>query len=263
MNDFLKSLLKRGLAPYAIAAVVLLAGVTGVLAETGTFSGTASPTPTPSAGGASGATAGIAGFPAAGGGDNIVQVVNHSDGQFRMGGRTQLNRIPGPTVGPKNEAVAFSSCTGCQTMAVALQIDLMGPAAHNVQPFNEAQPTNYRCNGCATLAWALQYVITVDDPTQVPPDVRNLMQQMDATLRDIQTGNYTLNQAISRVEAVIAQFQELAGSLIEQRQIATDPTTPGASPLPETTSPSATPTVSGSPTESPTPAAQPSSSPSV
>jgi putative peptide zinc metalloprotease protein len=262
MNDFLKSLLKRGLAPYAIAAVVLLAGVTGVLAETGTLPG-ATPTPTPSASDTSnGSASTTAGYPAAGGGDNIVQVVNHSDGHFRMDGRVKLDQIPGPNVGPKNEGISYASCTGCQTMAVALQIDLVSPSVHNFQPLNKAQAVNMACNSCDTFAWALQYVITVDDPTQVPSDVRDLMQQMDATLRDIKVGNYTVSQAIARVEAVIAQFKELAGSLNDQRDMATNPTTPGASPMPNEASPSTTPSVSGSPTESPTPSSQPSPSPS-
>jgi hypothetical protein len=264
MKVSLKSVLKRGVTPYAIAAVLLLGGVSGVLAETGALSGTATttPTPTPSASDSSAATSQVAGYPAAGGGDNIVQVVNHSDSQFRMNGRIQLNQIPGPNVGPKNEALAFSSCTGCETMAVALQIDLMSPSARNVQPFNLAQTKNYRCTGCEGFSWALQYVITVDDPTQVPSDVRELIRQMDATLRDIKTGNYTVSQAIQKVEAVIAQFKELAGDLDDQRDLSTDPTTPGASPLPDSASPSASPTVSAAPTESPTPSAQPSPSPS-
>ena len=48
------------------------------------------------------------------------------DGRLRIRGGIQLNHIPGPTVGPVNLADASSSCVDCQTIAVAMQINLIG-----------------------------------------------------------------------------------------------------------------------------------------
>jgi hypothetical protein len=48
-----------------------------------------------------------------GGGKNIVQVINQTDNRLRVDGNVQLNRIPGPSVAPVNEATALSpSCVG-------------------------------------------------------------------------------------------------------------------------------------------------------
>ena len=265
----LTALLKRRGVPYVVAGAVLLLGVSGVAvaAETGTFSSSPSSTPPPSvAAAASTDTGQLAGFPAAGGGNNIVQVINHADGHFRMDGKVKLNQIQGPNAGPQNLAFAYSSCTDCQTMAVALEINLISTTARNIQPLNKAVAINYRCTRCVTYARAIQYDIQVDDPHQVRSDVRDLTRQMDATLKHIKSSHETFLQALDEVNTVIAEFNGLGMYLQDRHDMATDPMTPGASPLPpasDSPSDSATPTVSGAPVESPSPSPQatPSTSP--
>ena len=267
-GTMLQALLKRGGVPYLAAGVVLLLGVSGVAvaAETGTFSSSPSTSPPPSvAAPASSDTSQLAGFPAAGGGNNIVQVINHADGHFRMDGKVKLNQIPGPNAGPQNLAFAYSSCTDCQTMAVALEINLISTTARNIQPLNKAVAINYRCTRCVTYARAIQYDIQVDDPHQVRSDVRDLTRQMDATLKHIKSSHETFLQALDDVNAVIAEFKGLGTYLKDQHDMATDPMTPGASPLPpasDSPTDSPTPTVSGAPVESPLPSPQATPSPS-
>ena len=262
----LTALLKRGGVPYLAAGVVLLLGVSGVAVadETGTFSSSPSTSPPPSvAAPASSDTSQLAGFPAAGGGNNIVQVINHADGHFRMDGKVKVNQIPGPNAGPKNVAFAYSSCTDCQTMAVALEINLISTNARNIQPLNEAVAINYRCTRCVTYARAIQYDIQVDDPNQVRSDVRDLTRQMDGALKHIKSSHETFLQALDEVNTVVAEFNELGTYLKDQHDMATDPMTPGASPLPpasDSPSDSPTPTVSGAPVESPSPSPQPTPS---
>src|SRR5205823_6600854 len=266
MEKVLTSLLKRGIVPYIVAAVVVLAGLSGAAAATGTLSSDSTTTPA-----GSGSTNQLAGYPAAGGANNIVQVINHSDGQSRMNGRVQLNQIPGPNAGPKNEAFAYSSCVNCRSVAVAVQIDLIGPAARNIQPQNIGVALNYGCTDCATGAFAIQDVIQVADPTQIPSDVRDKVPAINAQIRDFSARystnpSITLGEAKAFAEAIYAQLKDLVDSVVDIKQdLQTDPTTPGASPLasapdsPESPSASATPTVSGAPTESPQPT--PSNSP--
>ena len=271
MEQLLTSLLKRGIIPYVVAAVVVLAGLSGAAAATGTFSSDSTATPAGSGSTTSSIGNQLAGYPAAGGANNIVQVINHSDGRSRMNGRVQLNQIPGPNAGPKNEAFAYSSCVNCRSVAVAVQIDLIGPAARNIQPQNLALAVNYLCPGCATGAFAIQDVIQVADPTQIPGDVRAQVPAINAQIRDFSAKystdpSITLENAKAFAEAIDAQLRALVGSVVDLKQdVQTDPTTPGASPLastpgsPESPSASATPTVSGAPTESPQPT--PSNSP--
>jgi hypothetical protein len=114
--------------------------------------------------------------------------------------------------------VSSPACTGCQTLAVALQIDLISRTATQITPRNVANAQNVRCDQCATVAIAMQYVIQVDDPTQLPPDADALARSMDQQLRQLQVGNgVTTAEAVARIIAVRDQFQSLATSLMFQR----------------------------------------------
>jgi len=164
-----------------------------------------------------------------GGAKNVVQDLNQVDGRLTVRGGVQLNRVPGPSVAPVNSALAVGSCTKCQTFAVALQIDVYSRTANQVTPQNSAVAVNSGCDGCYTVARAIQYVLPVDDPTQVPPDVQALITQMRTTLDTIQADpNISLPDAEARINAVTAQFQELASGLNDQRDQSTDTTSPNA-----------------------------------
>lgn len=217
-----------------------------------------------------------------GGGKNEVRVVNRNDGQLQVRGNIDFNRIPGPTVEPVNLAYAYSSCTDCQTIAVALQINLISRTAARVTPQNAAVAVNEACLRCVTVARAIQYTYSVDDPTQTPPEITDLLREMDRTLREIGTEQgITVREAEARINAVIAQFKELAASLNDQRQEDTRSTGPGtptvgpgatptggtatttvtativATTTPAPTSPSPVPTPTATPTASPPPTTTP------
>jgi hypothetical protein len=152
-----------------------------------------------------------------GGANNMVLLNNHVDGGLTTRGVVQVNQIPGPSVAPVNCALASSTCIGCQTLSVALQIDLISPNASSVVPRNIARAQNVGCQSCQTFARALQYVIQVDDPTSTPPEINRLAQAMNDQLRAVQTDrSLTLAQAMARIDDVLAQFQDLAASLNDQ-----------------------------------------------
>jgi hypothetical protein len=152
-----------------------------------------------------------------GGANNIVLLNNHVDGGLTTRGKVQISQIPGPSVAPVNCAFASSTCIGCQTLSVALQIDLISPNAASVAPRNIARAQNVGCQGCQTFARALQYVIQVDDPTSTPPEIDRLAQAMNDQLRAVQTDrSLTLDQAMAQIDAVLAQFQDLAVNLDDQ-----------------------------------------------
>jgi putative peptide zinc metalloprotease protein len=174
----------------------------------------------------------VSGQSAGGGGPkNLVLVQNLGDGRLKLDGNVQLGRIPGPVAAPANVAQAYSSCTGCQTLAVALQVDLISADTRQATPENVAVAVNYACTDCDTVALAFQYVLTVDDPTQVPDRANQLMAQMRQELHGMQGDpTLTLSDAEARVAAVVAQFQDLVASLNQQQDETTEPTSPGATP---------------------------------
>jgi len=96
----------------------------------------------------------------AGGGDasNIVQVINQEDNALRADGSIQVNTLEGPNASPVNSATAFSSCTNCQSFAVALQINLISPEATNIQPQNLPVSVNYKCNTSTAVPWRISTI---------------------------------------------------------------------------------------------------------
>src|SRR5438270_2080137 len=134
---------------------------------------------------------------------NVVIVENRTDNAVKIDGRVQLGREPGPGMGAVNIASAFSSCTGCTTLAVALQINLFNRNASIITPQNAATAVNGGCTRCVTEAYAFQYNIGVDDPTVVPPRVNQLVAQMKQELAQAGAGHTSLSQAVSEINAVI------------------------------------------------------------
>jgi hypothetical protein len=173
--------------------------------------------------------------PAGGGGaSNEVLLYNAAGGDLQVRGMAQLNQIPGPIVGPLNCAlvqngvlaapqlsVQTAGCTGCQSYAVALQINLYSRGASSVTPANVARAQNLQCTQCLAESEAFQYNLAVDDPTQVPADVGALIREFNDQLRALQTGRgLSAQAAAAQIDQIIAQFQELATALNQQRSLA-------------------------------------------
>src|SRR5438270_3431207 len=187
---------RKHAAVVSAAAIALLgSGAIGAHAlQADPSATTSSTTPTPSA----------SALPASNAGPkNIVIVQNRTDNAVKIDGRVQLGRVPGPGIGAVNIASAFSSCTGCTTLAVALQINLFNRNASVITPQNAATAVNGGCTGCDTEAYAFQYNIGVDDPTAVPPRVNQLVAQMKQELAQAGAGHTSLSQAVSEINAVI------------------------------------------------------------
>lgn len=187
-----------------------------------------------------------------GGGNNIVHVANHDDGRLRVGARADYNRISGPNVSPVNSARAESSCTDCQTIAVALQVGVYQRGSPRVAPQNQAVAINTGCTRCVTVARAIQYLIPVDDVKDVPDDVRALVQDIDREmryfegLRDVQ--RVDLAEADAHFSSLIAKYQRLQQYLsdlvdVKEESAGTPSPTPTGSPTADgTATPSPTPT---------------------
>src|SRR5207302_11019819 len=95
-----------------------------------------------------------------------------TDDRLRLRAAIQLNTIPGRVVTPLNEAYAEGSCLHCQTLAVALQIDLYSAErAMDIEPGNFAVAINTGCTGCVTVARAIQYVQGVNGPGDVSEEI--------------------------------------------------------------------------------------------
>ena len=101
--------------------------------------------------------------------DNIVYVRSRPGQQAnRQWGSAVVSFDDNGTVDNRNYAYATSSCTGCRTVAAAVQVIVAEGAVSDDQPVNEAVAYNDQCSGCQTLAYARQFVI--QEPGRVELD---------------------------------------------------------------------------------------------
>ncbi|HEY7589469.1 MAG TPA: hypothetical protein VH723_00610 [Candidatus Limnocylindrales bacterium] len=210
--------------------------------------------------------------PEASGGRNIVRVNNHRDDDLKIKASAQLNRISRDRAAPVNYAKAYSSCVGCQTIAVALQINLIKRGTPIVEPFNAAVAINYECTRCVTVAIAYQYNLSVDDPKATPQEVRRLVKDMDKELRSISRDKRIgVLEAAERLDAVIARFVTLAEELKASEDVAREGTSedadaPATPPPPEESPAADEPTPAPAdpgPTAPPDPTPEPTAPPAA
>lgn len=189
-----------------------------------------------------------------GGPHNVVKLVNRQDDRLRVKGNIQLNRIRGDTVAPANVAIAGASCSDCETFSIALQLNLIQENWQTFVPENAAVAANAGCTRCHTVAYALQYLIPVDDPSEVPRNVDSLVRELDQELNRIHSDrSLTLEMAEQRLVAIVIAFSDLAMNLVADRQQST--ATNDVAALVETVTPTpvATPTLTATlPTAAPT-----------
>jgi hypothetical protein len=284
MNDRIAGALSRTSIRLLLALVLVVTVATaGAWAAdfvgTGTPTETASPSPTsadaatspsPSPNGAA-ADGSDVGFKLNGaGGRNIVKITNKTDNRLIVRGRVDFNRIPGADrIAPVNAAIALGSCVGCQTYAVALQINLYQRGASVVAPQDAAVAVNAGCSNCVTVARAVQYAIPVDDLATVPNNVRELARALDQELRGIEgvydTSTFNVYEANARINTVVGEFKALANRLLDEYRVetATDSPSPSAGPSSVAIDPNATdtPAESGCPASAtPDPSASPDGS---
>jgi hypothetical protein len=191
---------------------------------------------------------------------NLVRLQNHQDGRLRIRGNIDFNRIHGSRVTPRNLAEAIPACTGCETVVIALQLNLYERGATDIEPVNAAVAVNINCNYCSTLAIALQSVYPVDDLNDTPRDVDDLIREMDQELNAIHDGQgMTTDQIEAQIIDVLNRFTALASTFDKKRAASTaqnDPTltltpTTTATVTTTTTTTTATATTTASPSASP------------
>jgi hypothetical protein len=103
-----------------------------------------------------------AAFPAlAGGPDNVVVTIATPDRPTVIRSSLAADRTGADEVTSANIARAESrDCTGCRSVAVALQAVLMTGEPSSVTPTNAAIALNTHCTRCETFAFAYQYAVS-------------------------------------------------------------------------------------------------------
>ncbi len=119
------------------------------------------------------------------GGNNVAVVQTNASNQIATRAAVKVSHDPGD-VNNQNVAIAkSSSCTGCHTVAVAMQVIVEEGNPATVAPTNAAVAANGSCTSCTTYAFAYQYLLT---PHQVvylsaaaQQQIADINRQVDST----------------------------------------------------------------------------------
>src|SRR5919108_5685092 len=104
----------------------------------------------------------------AGGANHVVLATATADGHANERSGIQVAHAGGPTVTSTNLAAAISySCTGCRTVALAMQAGVMTGEPNVASPVNFAVATNLSCTSCTAAAFAYQYALDTNGPVHL------------------------------------------------------------------------------------------------
>jgi len=137
----------------------------------------------------------------AAGGDNVVLAFNSADDSHLPRSGVAVTTAAADTVDTENLAYAKASCSGCRTVAVAVQAVLITSDASVITPKNVAVAVNENCTSCETMAAAYQYVVTTGGPAHLSATGQQKVAQ--------------LRREIGAVAASGLSFPELEGALDE------------------------------------------------
>ena len=235
--------------------VALALFVPGGPVQTAAFAQEPSPTPSESPSPeatASPSSGGATGTETIGGsGDNVAVAINTKDGTSRFTISFRIVRTSSDVVDQTNIAFAFASCEGCETVAIAMQAVLVSGSPSTVIPENYAIALNFECTSCDTLASAYQFVLGVDGNPHFTPEGNTALAEIRRALR-------ALTRSDLSIEEIQAELDVLAEDLrtVLAEEIVTAGPPDAAVEVPED---GATPTPSPTGTPSPTPTTSPTS----
>jgi putative peptide zinc metalloprotease protein len=152
-----------------------------------------------------------------------------------------IKRVGDEVVDPGNAAVAYASCTGCETVAISFQIVLVSGEPDVVAPENVAIAINDQCTLCETLAMAYQWVFgNGDEPVHFTPEGRQRLQEIKKQFKDLKHQDLTLEEIRARVRALAEQVNDV----VVNEMVASPPGQAKQTATSTTAAPTTTPTTS-------------------
>lgn len=139
--------------------------------------------------------------------DNHVEADNANPRREMARSEVVVVTDGGRSVDAENIAAARShDCTGCRTLAVAVEAVLVPGDPETVAPVNLAAAWNERCTSCATFAAAHQYVVQTNGP-------RSLSRAAQKQAADIGRRVRAVTRSGADFPTIDAQLDQLANEL--------------------------------------------------
>jgi putative peptide zinc metalloprotease protein len=207
--------------------------------------------------------------------DNAAVAVNTKDGASVFKLAFAVDKAMGEVVDNTNAAVAYSSCTSCRTVAIAIEIVLVMGDPNVVTPENVAIAINDTCSACETFAFAAQILVNTGSQfVRLTHDGKKRLRDIRKALHDLGKSDLPFDQLAAELKKLTAELRDVfatelepvpakkkktGGEDDEEDQAAAEDTPEPESTETPTPTPTATPTEE--PTASPTPAPEETAAP--
>jgi hypothetical protein len=143
----------------------------------------------------------------------------------------------GPYVVASNRAVARSmSCDGCNTVAIAVQIDLVSGPTRRLNATNSAEARTTNCIACNVLASATQFVVAPGVGVHLTEPGATALAQAHARLDELASSGMSAIELQPLVDSVLADIQAVL-----QTEVVADQAPAVAADAVTSASPAATP----------------------
>lgn len=141
--------------------------------------------------------------------DNAAIAINNEDGSSLFRFAFDIHRTMNSVIDETNIALSYASCEGCQTVAVAIQIVLVSSNPDSVVPQNVAISINEDCVSCETMASAYQFVVGTGGKTKLDKEGRK-------QIKDIRKAFYDLAKEAEEKGLTNAQIEARVITLVDQ-----------------------------------------------
>jgi putative peptide zinc metalloprotease protein len=162
--------------------------------------------------------------------DNAAVAINTKDGTSIFRVAFKIARVNQDIVDSTNAAVAWSSCTDCEAVAIAFQVVLIFSDPEVASPTNLALAVNFECDACVSFASAFQWALTTDGPVHFTPEGNRQLAEVRQRLHELgKMEGLTLEQLTAELQALAA----IIANVLENEMISAGPAEqPAASPPP-------------------------------
>jgi putative peptide zinc metalloprotease protein len=179
--------------------------------------------------------------------DNAAVAINTKDGSSIFKFAFSIRKVASGVVDQTNAAVAYSSCTDCQTVAVAIEIVLVTGDPSVVTPTNVAIAINDQCTLCISVADAYQWVLGTGGNVHFSDHGMQEIRRIVNEIRDLGKSGLSAAEIQARLEELVKQLAQVivddlvaSGQSGEQNGNGNGTTTQPAEPPPQSSTPSTT-----------------------
>lgn len=177
--------------------------------------------------------------------DTDAVAVNTKDDSSVFKLAFSIKKVGDEVVDPTNAAVAYASCTGCETVAISFQIVLVSGEPDVVAPENVALAINDQCTLCETLAMAIQFVFgNGDEPFRLSKEGRAKLHEIKKQLKDLKHADLPIEEVRARVKVLVQQVADIVSNEMEAASAEHGTATTTTSPTTAASTTTAPPTTS-------------------